>query len=49
MRLTLLLSALPVLLSVLLVLSTVARAQIEPAGTPGPVTLRRARQRVPAA
>jgi hypothetical protein len=37
MRLTLLLSALLVLLSVLLVLSAAARAQIDPVGTPGPI------------
>jgi hypothetical protein len=37
MRLTLLLSALLVLLSVLLVLSAAARAQIEPVGAPGPI------------
>ena len=37
MRLTLLLSALLVLLSVLLVLSVAARAQIEPVGAPGPI------------
>ena len=37
MRLTLLLSALLVLLSVLLVLSAAARAQIEPVGARGPI------------
>jgi hypothetical protein len=37
MRLTLLLGVLLFLLSVLLVLSAVARAQIDPVGTPGPI------------
>jgi hypothetical protein len=37
MRLTLLLGALLFLLSVLLVLSAAARAQIEPVGAPGPI------------
>jgi hypothetical protein len=36
-RLTLLLSGLLVLLSILLVLSAAARAQIEPVGAPGPI------------
>jgi hypothetical protein len=37
MRLTFLLSALLFLLSVLLILSAAARAQIKPIGTPGPI------------